>query len=184
MKTFEKRFVNKFTKSLTIKDKNIMTRQEFIDRTEMEITEEEMAALHEVYVIGNGTKDTFCQMVRNGRKPLLEYLINLGRAIVAEKITAVKEATAPYEAAQIRYEKENANQAEEISTLNKELEELQQFVFKTSLADEYEIKDELKDKCKELYGEAEYYAMMLEEAEDLDSFSSEDLKNIAELLRR
>lgn len=140
-----------------------MTRQEFIDRTAMEITEEEMAALHEVYVIGNGTKDTFCQMVRNGREPLLEYLINLGRAIVAEKITAVKEATAPYEAAKARYEKENANQAEEILTLNKELEELQQFVFKTSLADDYEIKDELKDKCKELYGEAEYYAMVLEE---------------------
>lgn len=161
-----------------------MTRQEFIDRTGFEIPEESMWALHEVYSLGTGDKDSFCEMCKTGGRSLVGSLILLGRNIMAERARAVKEATAPYEAAQARYEKENATQAEEISTLNKELEELQQFIFKTSLADEYEIKDELKDKCKELYGEAEYYAMMLEEAEDLDSFSSEDLRNVAQLLRR
>lgn len=161
-----------------------MTRQEFIDRTGWQITEDEMAALHEVYRLGPGDEDLFCKMCKKGGRELVGYFISLGMAIIADRKTAVKEATAPYEAAQTRYEKENANQAEEITTLNKELEELQQFIFKTSLTDDYEMKDELKDKCKELYGEAEYYAMMLEECEDLDCFSSEDLRNIAELLRR
>ena len=170
-----------------------MTRQEFIDRTGFEIPEESMWALHEVYSLGTGDKDSFCEMCKTGGRSLVGSLVLLGRNIMAERAKAVKEATALYEdclkdtslvASKARYEKENANQAEEISTLNKELEELQQFVFETSLADDYEIKDKLKDKSKELYGEAEYYAMMLEEAEDVDSFSSEDLKNIAELLRR
>ena len=160
-----------------------MTRQEFIDKTGWEITEDEMGALHEVYGLGPGDKDTFCEMCVKGGGSLVDYFISLGRSIVAERNAAMKAAVAPYAAKLAAKEKENATQAEEISTLNKELEELQQFVFKISLADEYEIKDELKDKCMELYGEAEYYAMMLEESEDLDSFSSEDLKNIAQLLR-
>lgn len=161
-----------------------MTRQEFIDRTGWEITEDEMAALHEVYSISPIGKDAFCEMCVKGGGSLVDYFISLGRSIVAERHAAMKAAVAPYEANLTSSKKENANQAEEIATLNKELEELQQFIFKTSLKDDYEMKDELKDKCKELYGEAEYYAMMMEQCEDLDSFSSEDLRNIAELLRR
>lgn len=172
-----------------------MTRQEFIDRTGFEITEESMWALHEVYSISPIDKNAFCEMCVKGGGSLVDYFVSLGSSIVAERHAAMKDAVAPYEAAKSHYEEENANlkdiyearianKEEDITTLNKELEELQQFIFKTSLNDDYEIKDELKDKCKELYGEAEFYAMMLEDAEDLDSFSSEDLKNIAELLRR
>lgn len=161
-----------------------MTRQEFIDKTGWEITEDEMGALHEVYGLGPGDKDTFCEMCVKGGGSLVDYFVSLGKSIVAERHAAVKEAIAPYEVAKARYEAKLAAEEEETVTLNKELEELQKFIFKTSITDEYEMKDDLKDKCKELYGEAEYYAMMLEEAGDIDSFSSEDFKNIAELLRR
>lgn len=161
-----------------------MTRQEFIDRTGWQITEDEMAALHEVYTLGPGDKDTFCEMCVKGGVSLVDYFVSLGKSIVAEMHSAMKEAVAPYEDAQARYEAKLAAKEEETVTLNKELEELQRFIFKTSITDEYEMRYELKDKCKELFGEAEYYAMMLEEAGDLDSFSSEDFNNIAELLRR
>ena len=114
-----------------------MTRQEFIDKTGWEITEDEMGALHEVYGLGPGDKDTFCEMCVKGGGSLVDDFISRGRSIGAERNAAMKAAVAPYAAKLAAKEKENATQAEEISTLNKELEELQQFVFKTSLTPQY-----------------------------------------------
>lgn len=61
--------------------------------------------------------------------------------------------------------------------------DLKEFILKTSLSEDGEIRNALKQKSIELIGEGEYYARMLESGIDLDDLDSDDIRVIIDHLR-
>lgn len=61
--------------------------------------------------------------------------------------------------------------------------DLKEFIIKTSLAENGEMRNTLKQKSIELVGEGEYYARILESGIDLDDLDSDDIQVIIDHLR-
>lgn len=61
--------------------------------------------------------------------------------------------------------------------------DLKEFIIKTSLAENGEMRNALKQKSIELVGEGEYYARILESGIDLDDLDSDDIQVIIDHLR-
>ena len=139
-----------------------MTAQEFKDRTGIQLSDEQMWALHEVYMTGEQSKDYFCALIKSqydADRCNLEYMLDLGRRLAEERKMA---------------EAGKCN-------LSKKLLDLQEWMLKQTVNCDYEVLDNLKAKCQEIYGAKEFYARFIELDGEL---SSDDMTNIAALLRK
>ena len=139
-----------------------MTAQEFKDRTGIQLSDEQMWALHEVYMTGEQSKDYFCALIKSqydADRCNLEYMLDLGRRLAEER-------------------KQAENKRKELEA---RIKDLQEWMLRQTVNCDYEVLDNLKAKCKQIYGEKEFYARFI----DLDGeLGSDDLTNIAALLRK
>ena len=134
-----------------------MTRQEFEERTNLQVKEEDFDAIHEVYMTTDHDKDEFCDVMKQTMRNLggFEYIRDLGLALAEQR----------------------RKSREQQDRLLAKVNELIDFIFDQSYdADE----TELKKKAKELLGEREYLARCLENEVEL---CSEDIDAIKSILR-
>ena len=134
-----------------------MTRQEFEERTNLQVKEEDFDAIHEVYMTTDHDKDQFCDVMKQAMRNLggFEYIRDLGIALAEQR----------------------RKSREQQDRLLAKVNELADFIFEQSY-DSDETK--LKNKAKELLGEREYLARCLENEVEL---CSEDIDTIKEILR-
>ena len=139
-----------------------MTAQEFTSRTGIELNEEQMNAIHEVYMTTNDDKDYFCAIIKSqydADRCNLEYMLDLGRRLAEER-------------------KQAENKRNELEA---RIKDLQEWMLRQTVNCDYEVLDNLKAKCQEIYGAKEFYARFIELDGEL---GSDDLTNIAALLRK
>ena len=134
-----------------------MTRQDFEERTNLQVKEEDFDAIHEVYMTTDHDKDQFCDVMKQAMRNLggFEYIRDLGIALAEQRRKA----------------------REQQDRLLAKVNELTDFIFDQSYdADE----TELSNKARELLGEREYLARCLENEVEL---RAEDIDTIKEILR-
>lgn len=139
-----------------------MTAQEFTSRTGIELTNEQMNAIHEVYMTTNDDKDYFCAIIKSqyeADRCNLEYMLDLGIRLAEER-------------------KQAENKRKELEA---RIKDLQEWMLRQTVNCDYEVLDNLKAKCQEIYGAKEFYARFIELDGEL---GSDDLTNIAALLRK
>ena len=134
-----------------------MTRQEFEERTNLQVKEEDFDAIHEVYMTTNHDKDQFCDVMKQTMRNLggFEYIRDLGIALAEQR----------------------RKSREQQDRLLAKVNELTDFIFEQSYDSD---ETELKKKAKELLGEREYLARCLENEVEL---CSEDIDAIKSILR-
>lgn len=116
-----------------------MTRQEFESMTGLQVTDEQMWKIHEVYKNLNEDKDVFCKMVKTMGKKGIDFLCIIGMQMTVDR--------------------------GHIEELQEENDDLTEFIYRQSAEpDEYEV----KDKAIELLGRDEYYARLVEDGKELD----------------
>lgn len=134
-----------------------MTRQEFEERTNLQVKEEDFDAIHEVYMTTDHDKDQFCDVMKQTTRNLggFEYIRDLGIALAEQR----------------------RKSREQQDRLLAKVNELTDFIFEQSYDSD---ETELKKKAKELLGEREYLARCLENEVEL---CSEDIDAIKSILR-
>ena len=134
-----------------------MTRQEFEERTNLQVKEEDFDAIHEVYMTTDHDKDQFCDVMKQAMRNLggFEYIRDLGIALAEQR----------------------RKSREQQDRLLAKVNELADFIFEQSYDSD---ETELKKKAKELLGEREYLVRCLENEVEL---CSEDIDTIKEILR-
>lgn len=134
-----------------------MTRQEFEERTNLQVKEEDFDAIHEVYMTTDHDKDQFCDVMKQTMRNLggFEYIRDLGIALAEQR----------------------RKSREQQDRLLAKVNELTDFIFEQSYDSD---ETELKKKAKELLGEREYLARCLENEVEL---CSEDIDAIKSILR-
>lgn len=121
-----------------------MTKQEFESMTGLQVTDEQMWKIHEVYMNMEGDKDFFCNMVKTMGQDAVDFLCRLGERMMATR--------------------------GHIEELQEENEDLTEFIYRQSTEpDEYEV----KDKAIELLGRDEYYARLVEDDKELDRYAKD-----------
>lgn len=157
---FEQRY--KIVEKINRKSYRIMTAQEFTSRTGIELTNEQMNAIHEVYMTTNDDKDYFCAIIKSqyeADRCNLEYMLDLGRHLADE-----------------RKKREESKKA-----LEDKFKALQEWIYSQTLSYDIEILGNLKQKCKQMFGEKEFYARFITDDGGLDS---EDMAAIVSILRK
>ena len=134
-----------------------MTRQEFEERTNLQVKEEDFDAINEVYMTTDHDKDQFCDVMKQTMRNLggFEYIRDLGIALAEQR----------------------RKSREQQDRLLAKVNELTDFIFEQSYDSD---ETELKKKAKELLGEREYLARCLENEVEL---CSEDIDAIKSILR-
>lgn len=134
-----------------------MTRQEFEERINLQVKEEDFDAIHEVYMTTDHDKDQFCDVMKQTMRNLggFEYIRDLGIALAEQR----------------------RKSREQQDRLLAKVNELTDFIFEQSYDSD---ETELKKKAKELLGEREYLARCLENEVEL---CSEDIDAIKSILR-
>lgn len=134
-----------------------MTRQEFEERTNLQVKEDDFTAIHEVYMTTDHDKDEFCDVMKQMMRNLggFEYIRDLGLALAEQR----------------------RKSREQQDRLLAKVNELTDFIFEQSYDSD---ETELKKKAKELLGEREYLARCLENEVEL---CSEDIDAIKSILR-
>lgn len=116
-----------------------MTRQEFESMTGLQVTDEQMWKIHEVYVNMEGDKEFFCCMVKTMGQEAVDFLCRTGERMAATR--------------------------GHIEELQEENSDLTEFIYRQSVEpDEYDA----KEKAIELFGRDEYYARLVEDDKELD----------------
>ena len=121
-----------------------------------------MNAIHEVYMTTNDDKDYFCSIIKSqydADRCNLEYMLDLGRHLAYER----------------------AKREESQKALENKLEALQEWIYSQTLSYDIEILGNLKQKCKQMFGEKEFYARFITDDGGLDS---EDMAAIVSILRK
>ena len=132
-----------------------MTRQEFEERTNLQVKEEDFDAIHEVYMTTDHDKDQFCDVMKQTMRNLggFEYIRDLGIALAEQR----------------------RKSREQQDRLLAKVNELTDFIFEQSYDSD---ETELKKKAKELLGEREYLARCLENEVELCSEDIDAIKSI------
>lgn len=135
-----------------------MTLKEFTDRTGIELDDEQMGCIHEVYVSTNDDKDYFCALLKamfKADRCCIEYMLTLGRSLKNERKLAAE-----------------ALKASKRNTAN-----LKDFLYSQI---ENPAKSEIRNKLKNFCGEIEYYATCIEKEIQL---TQDELMRVAEIIR-
>ena len=143
-----------------------MLQTEFFERTGMELSAEEFAKVHNVYVgMDEMDKDAFCAFWMHISDLARLSLVNMTSNYEARIANIIASNNVQLEQKQQR-----------IYELLNEKDEMVDFVYgQVKCHDEYEM----KDFCKEHMGEGEFYARLIDD----DEADSDDMERIAELLR-
>lgn len=121
-----------------------MTKQEFESMTGLQVTDEQMWKIHEVYVNAGEDKDVFCKMVKTMGKEGIDFLCAIGMKMTVDR--------------------------GHIEDLQQETDELEEFIFQQSVEPDESL---VVDKALELFGKDEYYARLLENDITLDADARE-----------
>lgn len=144
-----------------------MTKQEFFNRTNIELTDKDFGQIHDIYMATRLDKDEFCREFKeHGKSQIICHLFD---AIIGQRDT-IKDLTKQLDKAW-----EERDMAEETSRMNA----LETGEFLTCKA--YENNDEdLRDRAIELMGEKEYIRYLIDEDFNL---TREDRQLASKLLK-
>lgn len=143
-----------------------MLQTEFFERTGMELSAEEFAKVHNVYVgMDEIDKDAFCAFWMHISDIARLSLVHMASNYEARIANIIASNNVQLEDRQRR-----------ILELHAEKDSMVDFVYGQV---KYHDEDEMKDFCKEHMGEGEFYARLIDD----DEADSSDMERIAELLR-